>query len=206
LDETRKFVPRIASQWCFHIKGLILTRVLSVSPHASENGQTREDSPQMADTTQIRALLVDDEPLARDMLREMLSDDPSVDIVGECLNGQEAVRAINAHAPDILFLDVQAPEMGGFEVLESIKTRRLPHVIFVTAYDQYAVRAFEVRSLNYLLKPFDRERFLASWRRARAHILHLKNGDLDQHIPALLDELRALSNREHRQDTHESFL
>jgi two-component system LytT family response regulator len=159
----------------------------------------------MADTIQIRALLVDDEPLARDMIRELLSDDPSVDIVGECVNGLEAVRAIRAHAPDILFLDVQAPEMGGFEVLESIKTKRLPHVIFVTAYDQYAVRAFEVHSLDYLLKPFDRERFLTSWRRARAHVLREKNGDLGQHIAALLDELKALSNRENLQDMQESF-
>jgi two-component system LytT family response regulator len=159
----------------------------------------------MSDTLQIRALLVDDEPLARDMLREMLSDDPSVSIVGECVNGQEAVRAINAHAPDILFLDVQAPEMGGFEVLEYIKTRRLPHVIFVTAYDRYAVRAFQVHSLNYLLKPFDRERFLTSWRRARAHVLRSQNGDLDQRIPALLDELKSLSDCERLQDMQESF-
>jgi two-component system LytT family response regulator len=160
----------------------------------------------MADAIHIRALVVDDEPLARDMLREMLSDDTSVEIVGECVNGQEAVRAIKAHAPDILFLDVQSPEMCGFEVLEYIKTRRLPHVIFVTAYDRDAVRAFEVHSLNYLLKPFDRERFLASWRRARAYVLQEKNGELDQHIPTLLDELKALCNRENQQDMQESLL
>jgi two-component system LytT family response regulator len=159
----------------------------------------------MPDTIQIRALLVDDESLARDMIREMLSDDPSVDIVGECVNGQEAIRAIKAHAPDILFLDMQSPEMGGFEVLEFIKTRRLPHVIFVTAYDQCAVRAFEDHSLDYLLKPFDRERFLSSWRRARAHVLHERNGALDQDIPSLLDELKAFCNGENLQDMQESF-
>jgi two-component system, LytTR family, response regulator len=148
----------------------------------------------MADTIQVRALLVDDEPLARDMIREMLSDDPLVDIVCECVNGLEAVEAINTYAPDILFLDVQMPEMGGFEVLESLKTKRLPHVIFVTAYDQYAVRAFEVHALDYLLKPFDRERFDASWQRAKAQVLRENNGELDQHILALLHELRAGSN------------
>jgi two-component system LytT family response regulator len=148
----------------------------------------------MVDTKQIRVLLVDDEPLARDMIREMLSDDPLVGIVCECVNGQEAVLAINAHSPDILFLDVQMPEIGGFEVLEALKTKRLPHVIFVTAYDQYAVRAFEVHALDYLLKPFDRERFDASWQRARAQVLREKNGNLDQHILALLRELKAGSN------------
>jgi two-component system LytT family response regulator len=145
----------------------------------------------MSETTRIRALLVDDEPLARDMIREMLSDDPLVDIISECVNGQEAVEAIKAHSPDVLFLDVQMPELGGFEVLESLQTRRLPHVVFVTAYDQLAVRAFEAHALDYLLKPFDRERFRASWERARARVLREKRDDLDQRVLALLRELRA---------------
>jgi two-component system LytT family response regulator len=148
----------------------------------------------MADTTQIRALLVDDEPLARDLIREMLSDDPEALIVAECVNGQEAVAAIHAHTPDVLFLDVQMPELGGFEVLEALKLKRFPHLIFLTAYDQYAVRAFEVHALEYLLKPFDRERFDASWQRAKARVRREKNGKLDQHILALLRELKAGSN------------
>lgn len=142
-------------------------------------------------SAQIRVLIVDDESLARDMIREMLEDDRDVEIVGECLNGEEAVAAIEAYAPDLLFLDVQMPEASGFEVLETLKNGPMPHVIFVTAYDQYAVRAFEVHALDYLLKPFDRERFEASWHRAKEQILKDKNGRLDQRILTLLEELKA---------------
>jgi two-component system LytT family response regulator len=145
----------------------------------------------MADATRIRVLLVDDEPLAREMIREMLKDDEEVEIVGECVNGSEAVEKIQQDWPDLIFLDVQMPEISGFEVLEALPQDRMPHVIFVTAYDQYAVRAFEVHALDYLLKPFDRERFEASWQRAKAQILKDKNGSLDSRILALLEELKA---------------
>lgn len=145
----------------------------------------------MVDSTHIRALLVDDESLAREMIREMLDDDKDVEIIGECVNGFEAVEVIEAEAPDLIFLDVQMPELGGFEVLEKIPKDRMPHVIFVTAYDQYAVRAFEVHALDYLLKPFDRERFQAAWQRAKSQIMREKNGALDQRIIALLEELKA---------------
>jgi two-component system LytT family response regulator len=145
----------------------------------------------MADGKQIRVLLVDDEPLAREMIREMLKDDAEVSVVGECVNGREAIEAIQEHDPDLIFLDVQMPEIGGFEVLEVLKSVHVPHVIFVTAYDQYAVRAFEVHALDYLLKPFDRERFDSAWRRAKAHILSTRNGEMDQRILAILEELKA---------------
>ena len=145
----------------------------------------------MPEAPRVRVLLVDDEPLARAMLREMLSDDPDVEIVGECVNGGEAVEAINATVPDLVFLDVQMPEVGGFEVLEALGNDRIPHVIFVTAYDQYAVRAFEVHALDYLLKPFDRERFSLSWQRAKAQILQERDGGVDQRILALLEEMKA---------------
>lgn len=145
----------------------------------------------MADGKPIRVLLVDDEPLAREMIREMLVDDPEVEIVGECVNGREAVESIQEHNPDLIFLDVQMPEIGGFEVLEALKSVKVPHVIFVTAYDQYAVRAFEVHALDYLLKPFDRERFESAWRRAKSHILAARNGEVDQRILAILEELKA---------------
>ena len=125
------------------------------------------------------------------MIREMLVDDADAEIIGECTSGPEAVAAIKEHAPDLLFLDVQMPEWSGFEVLEALKNSPLPHVIFVTAYDQYAVRAFEVHALDYLLKPFDRERFEASWHRAKEHILKEKNGRLDERILTLLEELKA---------------
>ena len=142
----------------------------------------------------IRVLRVDDESLAREMLREMLQDDPQVTIVGESCNGREAVEAIRTHSPDLIFLDVQMPELGGFEVLEALG-KDLPRVIFVTAYDQYAVRAFEVHALDYLLKPFDQDRFDISWRRARAQILRDRDGGTDQRILALLEEMKAGNNK-----------
>lgn len=145
----------------------------------------------MTDSPNIRVLLVDDEPLAREMLREMLQNDPQVVIVGESCNGREALEAIRAHSPDVLFLDVQMPEVGGFEVLASLGKEQLPHVIFVTAYDQYAVRAFEVHALDYLLKPFDQERFNVAWQRARAQILRDRTSGMDQRIVSLLEELKA---------------
>lgn len=145
----------------------------------------------MADGKPISVLLVDDEPLAREMIREMLKDDSDVEIVCECVNGREAIDAIQEHNPDLIFLDIQMPEIGGFEVLEALKSVSVPHVIFVTAYDQYAVRAFEVHALDYLLKPFDRERFESAWRRAKDHILATRGGAVDQRILALLEELKA---------------
>jgi len=145
----------------------------------------------MTESPLIRVLMVDDEPLARDMLCEMLQSDRDVEIVGECSNGREALEAIRIHSPDLLFLDVQMPEVGGFELLEALGTGAIPHVIFVTAYDNYAVRAFEVHALDYLLKPFDRERFEISWQRAKTQIKREKNGGMDQRILALLEDLKA---------------
>ena len=145
----------------------------------------------MTDALRIRALVVDDEPLAREMVREMLATDPEVEVVGECGNGREAIEAIKTSTPDLVFLDVQMPELGGFEVLESLDPNTTPYVIFVTAYDQYAVRAFEVHALDYLLKPFDRERFEVAWQRAKAQIKLDRTSRRDQDIIALLEELKA---------------
>jgi two-component system LytT family response regulator len=145
----------------------------------------------MTDSPNIRVLLVDDEPLAREMLREMLQNDPQVVIVGESCNGREALEAIRAHSPDVLFLDVQMPEVGGFEVLDSLGKGQIPYVIFVTAYDQYAVRAFEVHALDYLLKPFDQERFNVAWQRARVQIMRDRASGMDQRIVSLLEEMKA---------------
>lgn len=144
----------------------------------------------MTESPLIRVLLVDDESLAREMLREMLQDDPQVTIVGESCNGREALEAIRTHSPDLIFLDVQMPELGGFEVLEALG-KDIPQVIFVTAYDQYAVRAFEVHALDYLLKPFDKERFDISWQRARTQLLRERDGGTDKQILALLEEMKA---------------
>ena len=139
----------------------------------------------MTNARRIRALVVDDEPLAREMIREMLQDDSDVEIVAECANGREAVEAIKSFKPDLVFLDIQMPELGGFEVLESLDPQATPYIIFVTAYDQYAVHAFD-----YLLKPFDHERFDAAWERVKEQIKVDQNGERDRHILQLLEELK----------------
>ena len=114
----------------------------------------------------IRAILVDDEDLARHALRELLKAHAEIEIVAECANGFETVKAVAEHKPDLLFLDVQMPKLTGFDVLELIDRERSLAVIFVTAYDQYAMRAFEVHAVDYLLKPVGRERFEAALGRA----------------------------------------
>ena len=114
----------------------------------------------------IRAVLVDDEDLARHALRELLKCHPEVEIVAECANGFEAVKAVAEHKPDLLFLDVQMPKLTGFDVLELIDRDPDLAVVFATAYDQYAMRAFEVHAVDYLLKPIGRERFEAALERA----------------------------------------
>ena len=114
-----------------------------------------------------KALIVDDEELARKLLREMLSSHEEIEIVAECGNGMEAVKAAAEHKPDLLFLDVQMPKLTGFDVLELIDREGVA-VIFVTAYDQYAMKAFDVHAVDYLLKPFSRERFEAALERAKS--------------------------------------
>ncbi|MFN7990237.1 MAG: response regulator [Thermoanaerobaculia bacterium] len=113
----------------------------------------------------FRVVVVDDEELARGVVREHLAAHPDVAVVAECANGPEAIEAVAAHAPDLVFLDVQMPRLTGFETLELLEPR--PAVVFVTAYDRYAVRAFEVNAVDYLLKPFSKERFDAALARAR---------------------------------------
>jgi two-component system LytT family response regulator len=113
----------------------------------------------------IRALIVDDEPLSRERIRMLLAGHPAVRIVGECADGGEAVTAIRAQAPDLVFLDIQMPELDGFDVLQQLEGARMPAVIFVTAYDAYAIRAFEVNAVDYLLKPVDPARFAAALER-----------------------------------------
>jgi two-component system LytT family response regulator len=116
----------------------------------------------------IGALIVDDEELARQVLRELLSAHPEIQVLAECANGFEAVKAVAEHKPDLILLDVQMPKLSGFDVLELIETNVA--VIFVTAYDQYAMRAFEVHAVDYLLKPIGRERFEAALERAKNRI------------------------------------
>jgi two-component system, LytTR family, response regulator len=115
----------------------------------------------------IRTILVDDEPLARSNLAILLRNDPQIEIVGECSSGAEALAKIRAARPDLVFLDVQMPECDGFDVLELLGNDLPPAIIFVTAYDQYALRAFEAGALDYLLKPFDNNRFGRALERAK---------------------------------------
>lgn len=138
----------------------------------------------------IRTLIVDDEPLARERIKALLEDESDIEVVGECASGRKAVSAIQRQAPDLLFLDVQMPELDGFGVLATLDPERLPVVIFVTAYDQYALRAFEVHALDYLLKPFDRERFKKALERVRAELQRDKVGDLSQRLLALLEDIK----------------
>jgi two-component system LytT family response regulator len=137
----------------------------------------------------IRTIIVDDEPLACERLRMLLVNEPDIEIVSECRNGADARRTIEQLAPDLVFLDIQMPELTGFEVLERLEQTRMPVIIFVTAYDQYALKAFEVSALDYLLKPFDRERFTRALNRARADLNRRKAGHVNEHVLQLLSEL-----------------
>ena len=144
----------------------------------------------------IRALVVDDEPLARQRLRQLLSQEADVDLVGECSNGREAVDAIQEQAPDLVFLDVQMPELNGFGVVEAVGAERMPATLFVTAFDRHAVQAFEVNALDYLLKPFDEERFqkaLARFRSWRAQHDGADAAGLQAQLQSLLDQLSGSS-------------
>jgi two-component system LytT family response regulator len=122
----------------------------------------------MTPSDSLRVVIVDDEPLARAIVREFLGKHPDVEVVGECGNGFEAVKVVTELAPDLLFLDVQMPKLSGFEVLELIG-REVP-VVFTTAFDQYALRAFEVHAVDYLLKPFSEDRFAEALSRARERV------------------------------------
>jgi two-component system LytT family response regulator len=139
-------------------------------------------------STKIKTLIVDDEPLARRNLRLLLSKDPQIEILDECRNGREAVKAINSLSPDLIFLDIQMPEMDGFDVLAHVGPENIQAIIFVTAFDQYALKAFDVHALDYLLKPFDDERFSHALQRAKAQIEAREINRLSKRLLALLEE------------------
>ena len=139
----------------------------------------------------IRALIVDDEPLARERIRNLVERDPEIVVAAECRDGQEAIAAIREHAPDLVFLDVQMPEKSGFDVIAEIGVERLPVVVFVTAHDDYALRAFEVAALDYLLKPFDEDRFSKTLDRAKTQIRSRQPDEFQQRVLSMMEDLRA---------------
>jgi two-component system LytT family response regulator len=137
----------------------------------------------------IRCLVVDDEPLGRERISSLLRALPDAEVVGESDTGRAAIAAIDELSPDLLFLDVQMPEVDGFGVLASIDKANVPAVIFVTAYDEYALKAFEVHAQDYLLKPFDPDRFYSAFERAAARIRGERAGGINERLLALLSDI-----------------
>lgn len=141
--------------------------------------------------TAIRTLIADDEAVAREGLRDLLQQEPDIDLVAECTDGPEVVAAIQALEPELVFLDVQMPGMNGFEALRAVDAETLPVIIFVTAYDRYALRAFDVHAVDYLLKPFTDRRFQEALDQARTHLENEKVAALHEQVTELLHQLDA---------------
>ena len=137
----------------------------------------------------IRTLIVDDEPLARQRLRRLLEADPHIAVVGESADGQQAVEDLRTLGPDLVFLDVQMPGLDGFGVLKALGKSPLPAIIFVTAHDRFALQAFEVHALDYLLKPFDKDRFASAVERAKTQLRQGSAAALDRRLQELLQSL-----------------
>jgi two-component system LytT family response regulator len=139
--------------------------------------------------TRIRTLVVDDEPVARERIIGLLAAHEDIEVVGQSSNGTEAVAAIERLSPDLVFLDVQMPELNGFGVVRALQTASIPAVVFVTAYDEYAIRAFEVHAVDYLLKPFSGARFNAALEHVREHLERHRASDLGRKLLALAPTL-----------------
>ena len=141
----------------------------------------------MSEPTRVRTVIVDDEPPARDNLRSLLRRDEDVAIVGECGDGRSAVSLLLSQPVDLVFLDVQMPELSGFGVIEEVSPEAMPVVVFVTAYEEHALRAFDAQALDYLLKPFDDARFARALKRAKERIALARQVELANRIRALLE-------------------
>jgi two-component system, LytTR family, response regulator len=139
----------------------------------------------------IRAIIVDDEPLAREGVRMHLETAADVESVGEAESGEEAVVLIETERPDLMFLDVQMPGLDGFGVLDAVGAATMPVTVFATAYDEFALRAFDAHAIDYILKPYDAERFHKALDRARMHIAGRRRAEMDQRLGSLLNELRS---------------
>ena len=142
-----------------------------------------------------RVVVADDEPLARERLRSLLSSEDWLEVVAECQNGTETIETIGRLQPDLVFLDVQMPGCDGFEVIRNIGADRMPTVVFVTAYDEYALQAFEVHALDYLLKPFGKDRFQETLKHARESLERRRAGDLGRRLLALVHDLKPEQQR-----------
>ena len=153
------------------------------------SSRSRTSAVRLADM-KIRTLIADDEAPARARLRQFLREEADFEIVGECANGRQAVAAIQQQRPDLVFLDVQMPRLSGLEVCRALSDGPLPLVIFVTAYDQYALPAFEVHAIDYLLKPFDQDRFRKSLHHAREQILRGQTQPLNERLLAFLQDFK----------------
>ena len=138
----------------------------------------------------IRALIADDEPLARERLRMLLAGETWIEVVEEVGDGLDAIAAIQKLRPDLVFLDVQMPGATGFEVIDAIGAEHMPFVVFVTAYDKYALKAFDVHAIDYLLKPFDKERFRSGLARARQQLERRSSGELERRLLELVQDLK----------------
>ncbi len=140
----------------------------------------------MSKSGRLRAIIVDEEPQARQKIRQMLEGDPDVAVVAECASSRDAIEAIRASTPHLVFLDVQIPELDGFGILEAIGENHTPAVVFLTQYDEYAIHAFEVNTIDYLLKPFDEQRFEHALRRAKDRIKQGNGGNVRQRLLSML--------------------
>jgi two-component system LytT family response regulator len=139
----------------------------------------------------VRIIIADDEQLARQKLRLLLASEPQVEVVGECHNGAQTLSAIRSCRPDLLLLDIQMPDLDGFQVLSEVSPAEMPVVIFTSAYDQYAIRAFEAHALDYLLKPFDQERLHHAIERARFELWNAKGRDITNRILDMLSRVKS---------------
>ncbi|MGA8272448.1 MAG: LytTR family DNA-binding domain-containing protein [Candidatus Sulfotelmatobacter sp.] len=141
----------------------------------------------------LRTVVADDERLAREKLLILLKSEPQLQVVAECQDGKQTVSAVRDFAPDLLLLDIQMPELDGFAVLDKIAPEQMPVVIFTSAYDQYAIRAFEANALDYLLKPFDQERLHHAVSRARSELSKARDSEITNRILSLLSQVRAIT-------------
>lgn len=144
----------------------------------------------------IRTLVIDDEPLARRRIVKLLEQYSDIELLGECKNGREAMRSIQHYHPDLIFLDIQMPDFNGFDVLKKLGKEKIPFIIFVTAFDQYALKAFDVHAVDYLLKPYDNDRFSQALEHAKEQINLKQKAFLHQKVMHLIDSYRHPS--EHR--------